>query len=123
PDADRPQLLFAFSDGFDTMSFLDAHRVAQLAEYSTASLYIALVPTTVRRTSFISGHIASHSPPVPPDRKLLEQAATRTGGLVFSSTSGLPDTFQKVLDDFRISYMLRYVPRGVPRSGWHEITV
>jgi hypothetical protein len=28
-----------------------------------------------------------------------------------------------MLEDFRASYVLQYVPRNVPPDGWHDITV
>lgn len=42
---------------------------------------------------------------------------------MYDQPSILPSTFRRVLADFRTSYVLRYIPRGVPRDGWHEITV
>jgi hypothetical protein len=35
----------------------------------------------------------------------------------------LTGTFKATFDDFRSSYMLRYTPQGVTRSGWHAIKV
>ena len=31
--------------------------------------------------------------------------------------------FKQAVSDFRTSYVLRYVPAGVSREGWHDITV
>ena len=28
-----------------------------------------------------------------------------------------------MLDDFRASYVLQYVPRGVAAEGWHDVSV
>ena len=28
-----------------------------------------------------------------------------------------------MLDDFRASYVLQYVPRGIAPEGWHEVSV
>jgi hypothetical protein len=39
---DRTQLVFAFSDGLDSMSFLDADRVVAIARRSAASLYLSI---------------------------------------------------------------------------------
>jgi hypothetical protein len=31
--------------------------------------------------------------------------------------------FKAMLDDFRASYVLQYVPHGVAADGWHEVSV
>lgn len=56
----------------------------------------------------------------------LRDAAGVTGGQVHDRFFGSPDpvkTFDRILDDFRASYVLRYTPTGVERGGWHEIEV
>ena len=109
PPIDRPQLVFGFSDGIDTSSFLDAAHVTSLAGYSGASLYLGL--NTPR-----SGG---------PDLRPLREAASRTGGLVYERGMGtsMPSIFERVLEDFRASYVLTYTLRGVEHAGWHRIAV
>jgi parallel beta-helix repeat protein len=87
------------------MSFIDLPRLAHLAPYSSAALYI--------------GRISERAP----NRGVLESVATVTGGLVDSDASGLSARFERVLEDFRTAYVVRYVPRGVTKTGWHEIAV
>ncbi|HKV98687.1 MAG TPA: VWA domain-containing protein [Vicinamibacterales bacterium] len=60
-----------------------------------------------------------------PNTSALKQAADLTGGLVYedSSRTPMPQIFRHVLDDFRASYVLTYVPAGVDRGGAHTITV
>jgi tetratricopeptide (TPR) repeat protein len=58
---------------------------------------------------------------------LLKEAAETTGGAlhppgVFTDRNAAV-IFNKVYDDYRHSYVLRYMPTGVARDGWHEITV
>ena len=55
----------------------------------------------------------------------LARAAQRTGGERHSSVFGDPTAraFAGILDDFRVSYVLRYSPRGVASAGWHTVTV
>ena len=109
PPIDHPQLIFSFSDALDTSSFLDAARVTTLAGYSGASLYLALS--------------------VPPgsgvDLRPLRDAAARTGGMLYELRPGasMSSQFQRVLEDFRTSYVLTYTLRGVKPAGWHELTV
>ncbi len=35
----------------------------------------------------------------------------------------ISQVFKAMLDDFRASYVLQYVPRGVAPEGWHEVLV
>lgn len=60
-----------------------------------------------------------------PNLPALKQAADLTGGLVYedSSRTPMPQIFRRVLDDFRASYVLTYVPTGVDRGGSHTIAV
>ena len=58
-------------------------------------------------------------------RKPLENIAERTGGALVTdqSGSGLSRVFDRAVEEFRTSYMLRYTPTGVRAGGWHEIVV
>ena len=51
--------------------------------------------------------------------------AEATGGQLHraGSASRIGQTFEQVFQSFRQSYVLRYVPTGVMREGWHEIEV
>jgi hypothetical protein len=52
----------------------------------------------------------------------LRDVAARTGGQVHWLWQQA-DVFERILDEFRSSYLLRYTPEGVERSGWHELEV
>jgi VWFA-related protein len=119
PDTDRPQLVFGFSDGLDNVSFLDADRVVSLAGRTSASLYIGLVAAPAERRVSLTPYEGG------PNRRLLREAVARTGGAFVEDSSGtrLSDAFGRVLEEFRTSYMLTYTPRGVGRTGWHDIAV
>jgi tetratricopeptide (TPR) repeat protein len=57
----------------------------------------------------------------------LKEATETTGGAmhppgVFVDRSAAA-IFNKLFDDYRHSYILRYTAEGVARDGWHEITV
>jgi len=57
----------------------------------------------------------------------LKSGAESTGGGLYEtgaiSEPTLYGAFAKAFDNFRQSYVLRYSPKGVPRAGWHQITV
>jgi VWFA-related protein len=130
---ERPQLVMAFSDGFDTTSFLDATRLAALAAVSNASLYVVLVNSSSTAEdseispSASSGRIIQRLGAYAggPNLPALRIAAERTGGAVYDGPAGesLPTIFKKLLDEFRTGYVLTYSPTGVPRGGWHDISV
>jgi hypothetical protein len=149
PAIDRPQLVFALTDGLDSASFFDAKRVVALAGSTTACLYIALVKSTdaVLRTSDDSGPLAGEHTTTqyaPSRRGVLEgrtvtrtfgsyvggpnvaslkAAVARTGGALYQNVSGtLVARFQAALSEFRSGYVLSYTP-SAPRGGWHEIVV
>jgi VWFA-related protein len=109
PTADRPQLVFVVSDGFDTRSYFSPRQLETIAGYSSATLYLTFVSTAG----------------IVPHRSALEDVVKAGGGIVLvpRETESLPDIFQKVLDDFRTTYVLRYSPRGVAKGGWHDIVV
>jgi len=117
PFADRPQLVFAVTDGRDNSSFLDADRLVALARTSSAVLSIALVGTIVPSAQAnkieavdpgvnerslvvvptsnqlgegsLSATIARSVGPYrgEPNVTALKAAATSTGGLVYSNAS------------------------------------
>jgi hypothetical protein len=55
----------------------------------------------------------------------LSNITVRMGGSLLTrpQTNLLDAPFLKALDDFRTSYVLNYQLAGVPRPGWHEVTV
>ena len=55
----------------------------------------------------------------------LQQLAAETGGFLHKVDEGesLAPVFRHVLADFRQSYVLYFVPAGVPRSGTHALAV
>ena len=124
PNADRPQMVFAFSDGLDTASFLDARQLVTAAGYSGTALYVAFVrpgmamTAGARTTTIITMRTV-------PNRDTLQEAATLTGGALYDVINGesMADTFRKVLTEFRSNYVLSYAPKGVPAQGWHDIAV
>ena len=96
-------LLLAFSDGFDTSSFMTGDAVIESARRSNA---------VVHALHFL------------PD-KFLGQLTEATGGRTWSARSDrqLEELFGRVLDEMRARYRLTYTPSGPATPGWHQIKV
>jgi VWFA-related protein len=138
-DPDRGHLVVAYTGGLESWSTLDAKWIPDIARRADAVLH-AVVPgppptdrgrgqDSMRSESGTRG-IGWVGPGVP-SRVLaqwratygaLDDAVRATGGSLHHVSTGA-DAFQRILDDFRSSYVLRYTPRGVDRGGWHEIGV
>lgn len=151
PDVERPQLVFALSDGDDNASFFDARRIASLASTTPAALYLALVDPSqpIRRFDSAGNPLSTEQSAItyaerkgsvyeqhrlvyraagpytgPPDLSALRTAVARTGGAIYEKVrDSLPERFMHALTDFRSGYLLSYTPTGVPASGWHALTV
>ena len=105
------QMILVFTDGADSRSFMDASALQQLAGASDAVVHFAL---GLRRGT----------PDVPHKAQLSDIAAASGGDVtMFRVDNAIPSTFRDILDRFRTSYVLRYSPQGVPREGWHTLTV
>jgi VWFA-related protein len=143
PGAERPQLVFSVTDGFDTGSFINPRDLVEAAGYSSAAMYVALLPSRVftvarggggfQMGALQGGRFGAEMAATGPTRiqvdaphqEALRAAAGVTGGALYAASANetLPSLFRRVLDDFRTNYILRYSPRGVTRGGWHEISV
>lgn len=99
-------LVILFTDGEDTSSALTAASVLDSARRADAVVY-----------SVVAGK--ADSP------RFLNDLGNATGGrvLTVASMSKLRDAFLVILEEFRHRYVLSYSPRGVPRDGWHALTV
>lgn len=104
------QMILVFTDGADSRSFMDAAALQQLGGLSEAVVHFAV---GTRRGIDI------------PHKSQLESIAAATGGDVttFRADNSIPSTFRDILNRFRTSYVLRYTPQGVPREGWHAVSV
>ena len=103
-DAGR-SLLIIFSDGVDTSSWLTAETVLDTARRGDVVVYA--VEIGQRQTSF--------------PRQLSEA----TGGRMFGieSTTDLAAVFSRILEEFRMRYLVSYSPQGVTSGGWHRLDV
>lgn len=138
-DPDRRHLIIAYASGLESWSTLPAGIVPRIAARADAVLH-AVVPgpppaassgapldgfhSDVNRSlgwccSGVPAHLAAEWRAT---YDAIDDAVRRTGGALHHISAG-PEAFQRILDDFRSSYVLRYTPRGVDRGGWHEIEV
>jgi len=151
PAVDRRQLAIVFSDGFDTTSLLDEDDVLEVARRSQTTMFFVSGQQpgyrVVRTWSTMpDGGLALSTTLAPEDSDrsaiaFMHRIAAATGGVVQVAqlsnitvrygglTIRRPENnlldapFIKALDDFRTSYVLNYQLAGVPRPGWHEVTV
>jgi hypothetical protein len=150
PDPDRRHLVVALTDGEDICSLASGESVRRGAERSGAVFHWVNVEIETdplqregtrwsvsldsRKNYYAkSDGVASkcRNPPAgkPIDlERFLSDAAQLTGGSVHTARSSADATgialfFDAILDDFRRSYILHYVPEGVSRAGWHRLRV
>ena len=142
----RRQLIVAFTDGRDSTSIIDEKTAKEIARLTDAVVDIvvpvAAAPpeTGSRRLSQRGGSIDSlmgaenltvggrgalnrtDDRAVP---RVLSELVGPTSGQVFplAANDSISGVFKTMLDDFRASYVLQYMPRGVADEGWHEVLV
>jgi hypothetical protein len=136
-EPDRRHLVVAFTDGWDTWSTVDADELPALASRSDAVLHVVFWSTPDQfdvgapvGTVGISSATGVGRPRLTASARheweagyrASRSAAERTGGTYRAASAGA-EPFKSILEDFRTSYVLRYVPRGVDTSGWHELRV
>lgn len=146
-DPNRRHLVIALTNGIDAISALDVRAVRDIARYSNATLHIALVDIVLLpgpppsyqsgRQRLDAARCAASGVCSPSKRfwqpfgdyefETLAEAADLTGGKLYLPGIFTDRTaaaiFKKVFEDYRASYVLRYVPKGVPATGWHEVKV
>jgi VWFA-related protein len=123
-------LILAFSDGADTVSWLDSRDVVKAAQRSDLVLHAVTVQQQ-RITRDIKDVMSDDA-----DRMLFQEEPhlmsalflgelTRAaGGTVLAADSaGLRDAFLRLVNEFRSRYLLTYVPEGVGATGWHAVEV
>jgi VWFA-related protein len=141
----RRQLVVAFTDGRDSTSIIDAGTAAEIARLSE-SVVDVVVPAEeqtgdpgTRRFSQRSSGVASimgdnvvagkSGPgvraPDDPAMGALTAVVRPTGGQLFviDVSDSVSRAFKAMLESFRASYVLQYIPRNVAPGGWHDVTV
>jgi VWFA-related protein len=146
----RRHVVIARTMGQDNISSVTAASVRAIAQRSDALFHLVMMETAMDNDGALSAFqcdlIGLCWPTrrfwVPAQRRLfggrpthtltrdgetLREAAIATGGdlhktQLFNEPS-IALTFRKAFEEFRNGYVLRYTPRGVPRTGWHAIEV
>jgi VWFA-related protein len=111
---DRRELVVLFSDATDSTSTLRPGALAEVAKRTDTTL-TAVVPAAVTQTGLRGD----------PGARLatLETLGKETGGSVIPVGADLTATFRRAIDEFRSSYVLHFIPKGVERTGFHELDV
>lgn len=125
PDVGRRHLVVALTDGADAGGAVSARQVIDVAARTESVLHLVALSRS-QGSGPIPGTYWLPINDEPDGTDRLRVAAELTGGEVHDRFFGNPDpvkTFDKILDDFRASYVLRYTPKGVERDGWHDIVV
>jgi VWFA-related protein len=104
----RRAVVVVFSDGLDSLSWLNAAQVVETASRSEARVYAVVA----RRKG-------------DPENAFLREVTRTTGGRVWKAHSEkeLQARFLDILADIRSRYVLRYAPRDVAFPGWHALEV
>jgi VWFA-related protein len=114
PQPGRRHLVILLTDGADSTSAIDAVDVPGIATRSGAILHVVL-----RKGPETAGK------PTPESEQAIQQAAAQTGGRVWdlSTTGDIVGVLTQVFEHFKQNYVLSFVPKGVSRDGWHELSV
>lgn len=106
---DRRQFSILMTDGIDSNSYFDATVVEDVARHTNGPMTIVLAPDRAGTTM----------------EETFATVAKLTGGVVIAlrDRERLTETFGRALDNFRSSYVVRYIPTGVSSPGWHDVTV
>jgi len=146
PVTDRRQMAIVLTDGYDSTSLLTETDVVALAGRSHTSMFFILreVGASSPSHAFSTPLVQVTASGLRQPMGFFKQVAEATGGLTqivpsftLTATTTLTSTqtvmrmnpslldepFLKALDDFRSSYTVRYNLTGVPRPGWHQVSV
>lgn len=129
----RRQLIVAFTDGIDASSTTSLPVLNEVASRTTATLTMVMpgaAPVITQQFSdstmvpTLTRTILS-SPRLWGVNAAYTALAASTGGTVvpFRANEDLGSVFRRVLDSFRSTYVLHYLPSGVQRGGFHELRV
>jgi VWFA-related protein len=119
----RRQLIVLFSDGQDSTSITDADTLLDVARRTTPTVAVVLASSSRQRPASLLRHASKSAAATVGD--LSDQIAADTGGFVATIAPGdnIASTFRRVLEQFRTTYVLYFIPRGVDPKGTHALEV
>jgi hypothetical protein len=144
----RRHLAIAFTSGYESTSVLDAETFRALVRRSDAVLHAVLYttpqPVSLNRVGITMSSSGTRAPADDPSGVdqpprgwfssyvsyarwqesygELDRAVQATGGQLHVVKDDAAE-FEKILSEFRTSYVLRYRPTNVPGKGWHDVRV
>jgi VWFA-related protein len=141
----RRQLIVAFTDGRDSTSILDESAARAIARLSDAVVDIVVPvaspkgsptrrlsqraggsPDTLNGASnvTVNGEGAAGVAPEGVPQVLSDLVAPTAGQVLpLEPEASISRVFKAMLDDFRATYVLQYVPKGVESTGWHDVEI
>ncbi|MGE3274740.1 MAG: VWA domain-containing protein [Vicinamibacterales bacterium] len=128
---DGRALVLLFSDGADTVSWIDPRTVLDSARRSDVVVYgVARRDQTARESAAAVRRLGQErlwflQDPWSYGRQFLPLLAEATGGALLTAerTNQLRETFVRAVREFKSRYVLLYRPQGVAPGGFHDIDV
>jgi VWFA-related protein len=117
-EAGRRSVILLFSDGLDNRSWTTAREVIDRARQSETIIgAVAYSPTRSPR--------GQPSEAAQPDMTFLQSLAADSGGevVVAERPEQFAAAFSSLLERARSRYLVTYYPKGIERTGWHEVKV
>lgn len=129
-------LVIVFTDGHDTSSWLPPSAILDVAKQTDAVVYgVTLATAQPKRDPIILPPTGAELlagvvvPPGPTGRgqatSFLQELAAVTGGRLLDTAEPrrLRELFAQAVREMKTRYVLSYTLEGVPRAGWHALTV
>lgn len=127
---DRRQLLVVFTDGADSTSITEPPALFEVAQRASVAVTTVMpFATTSDVISTLNGRtiVAARQTAQSAERiRFFQRLALDTGGQVIPQIregDDLTSAFSRVLGEFRLSYVLRFVPKGIATRGFHTLQV
>lgn len=112
-------VIVAFSDGQDTMSWVTDQQLTRAVASSDAVIYAVTGLRRAPRDAGDDGLAVSWRG----QSDLLRSLVDQTGGRLLTPRTALDDAFTSILQEMKARYVLTYYPSGIAREGWHRIDV
>ena len=121
----RRQLVIGLTGGTDDRSFVPLRSRLNVALRTDTVVHIIALGSGMLSYLLPNGERGGVRYGVGVAAAPLRPIAEATGGRLYQVDPGanVESMFAPALEEFRTRYLLRYVPAGVTRNGWHDIVV